>query len=305
MTAPGFQELDSLVTSAVEATKRYIGQRDRSSAGSVPADETGERLEPTHQPPRESLEDISILREKYRSVSEHLRALDKVANWVLHRTELLADDQAGLDPCDLMRRMKEMLEKAIEPAPSRLLIQADLDAARRQLGQPYADAYAACCQAFQAAWRLAGEAAGGQQYGTELNAFPLTATFLFKVLVDLTMEPADLLLKQLTRAIATANPAGEDSSAYRPASEFLDTIRFKTPKAINAALKRNSWIRWKKPYKNRLMIHAGDWHKFLRDEREQALDALHKAPEVVEGFLNEVNQRRETIKARKEKKRQE
>jgi hypothetical protein len=77
-----------------------------------------------------------------------------------------------------------------------------------------------------------------------------------------------------------SNSAPLDETAYRPASEFIDEDRFPYLKAINAALKANPWIRWSRPIgqngkeiPNRLLIHAGDWHKFRNERSANPLDA--------------------------------
>jgi hypothetical protein len=87
------------------------------------------------------------------------------------------------------------------------------------------------------------------------------------------------------------NPA-VDESAYVALSKLLDAARFKTPKRIHAALKKNPWIRTYKPSKQRFMIHAGDWHRYVAMLDEAGFNALDVGAETAEAFLAEVNLRR-------------
>jgi hypothetical protein len=88
------------------------------------------------------------------------------------------------------------------------------------------------------------------------------------------------------------NPA-VDESAFCPLSKLLDATRFKTPKRIHAALKKNPWIRTYKPSPQRFMIHAGDWHRYVAMFDEAGFNALDASAETAEAFLAEVNLRRE------------
>jgi hypothetical protein len=74
-------------------------------------------------------------------------------------------------------------------------------------------------------------------------------------------------------------PTAGDPTAYLPASDFLDHERFQTFNAIRKALKENPSIRRRRPVgksgkevPNRLEIHAGDWHQFLRKQSTHPLD---------------------------------
>jgi hypothetical protein len=97
-----------------------------------------------------------------------------------------------------------------------------------------------------------------------------------------------------TPADSTATPA-EDDSAFRPASEFIADERFPTYKDIRKALDANPWIRCKKPtgkngkpVKNRLNIHAGDWHKFLNQpqaNQPQAIDLMDQNAAAVDALM--------------------
>jgi hypothetical protein len=97
----------------------------------------------------------------------------------------------------------------------------------------------------------------------------------------------------------SAEGAGEDLSAYRPATEFLDSTRFRTYNQLHAALKRQPWIRTRKPSPQRLLIHAGDWHHYLTMLDDAGFDALDVQAQTVDVFLAEVRRRQEEIRARK------
>jgi hypothetical protein len=108
----------------------------------------------------------------------------------------------------------------------------------------------------------------------------------------------------------TAAPAGggwppveaaEDDSAYRPAKEFLDAPRFPTIKRLRAALKRQPWIRTRKPSPQRLKIHAGDWHQYKAMLDAAGFDALDVAGETADAFMAEARRRQEEIRRRKAK----
>jgi hypothetical protein len=90
-----------------------------------------------------------------------------------------------------------------------------------------------------------------------------------------------------------------DDSAYRPAKRFLDGNRFRSHKRLSAALKRNPWIRTRKPSPQRLEVHAGDWDRYLAMLDEAGFDALDVAAETADAFLTEVRRRQEEIRRRK------
>jgi hypothetical protein len=77
-----------------------------------------------------------------------------------------------------------------------------------------------------------------------------------------------------------AQPDHVDSSAFRPASECL-LGEIDDFGKLRRALRENNWIRTQKPSPQRLMVHAGDWLKYLsRKASENAL--LDEAVEAVE-----------------------
>jgi hypothetical protein len=90
-----------------------------------------------------------------------------------------------------------------------------------------------------------------------------------------------------------------DPAAFRPAHEFLDAVRFKTFKAIRRALQRNPWIRSRKPSKQRLEIHAGDWMSFR--SASNSFEALDDDAETVATYLAEVESRKQEIRAQNAK----
>jgi hypothetical protein len=93
--------------------------------------------------------------------------------------------------------------------------------------------------------------------------------------------------------------AAEDESAYRPAKEFIDPERFPTFKAIRKALDQNEDIRHRrpisrqtgKPVSNRLEIHAGDWHAFLK-QAQAAPEPGELPAQLVVTMVEEVEQRK-------------
>jgi hypothetical protein len=95
----------------------------------------------------------------------------------------------------------------------------------------------------------------------------------------------------------------EDDSAYRPAIEFIDSQRFPTLKAIRQALTANPTIRTRRPtgkngkaIPNRLNIHAGDWHAFIRKQTADPLDL----PATVVDAVMETEQRKVEIRKQKD-----
>jgi hypothetical protein len=99
------------------------------------------------------------------------------------------------------------------------------------------------------------------------------------------------------KVVPEPKASSEDDSAYRPAKEMLLEPKFGTYKAINKALKANPWIRTRKPRKNRLLIHSGDWSKFANTQSPDPLDA----PAAVVDAVLKSRQEQETI--RKERRR--
>jgi hypothetical protein len=92
---------------------------------------------------------------------------------------------------------------------------------------------------------------------------------------------------------------GEDLSAYRPASEFLDANKHKDYPALRRVLANNPQIRTRKPSPQRLVIHAGDWFAYLKEQTTGAFAALGENPEVVDAFLKDVRERQQVIRRNK------
>jgi hypothetical protein len=97
----------------------------------------------------------------------------------------------------------------------------------------------------------------------------------------------------------------DDPAAFRPASDFVDEEKGLTFKAINAALKANSFIRHRRPVgksgksiPNRLEIHAGDWCKFQSEG--QVADPLDMSAEIVDSIVD-AEKRKAEILARNRK----
>jgi hypothetical protein len=99
----------------------------------------------------------------------------------------------------------------------------------------------------------------------------------------------------------------EDDTAYVAARTFLKRDGFpKYLSEITASLKVNTWIRWKRPVSkktgreipNRLLIHAGDWHKF-EQQKQSMVDPFEQNLSLVEATLEEIEARKNLEKARK------
>lgn|GEM_PF-3882898 len=101
--------------------------------------------------------------------------------------------------------------------------------------------------------------------------------------------------------------APEDNTAFVPAKTFIKRDGF--PKYLNeitASLNANLWIRRKRPVSkttgreipNRLLVHAGDWHKF-EQQRQPVGDPFDQNPGLVETTLDEIEGRKAVEKVRK------
>jgi hypothetical protein len=101
-------------------------------------------------------------------------------------------------------------------------------------------------------------------------------------------SPGSEILK--VAAPPPCSPA-DDDGAYRPATRFLDSRRFPTYKRLHKALKKNPWIRTRKPSPQRLEVHAGDWDRYLALLDAAGFDALDMGAENVDAFLAEVRRR--------------
>jgi hypothetical protein len=113
--------------------------------------------------------------------------------------------------------------------------------------------------------------------------------------------------KQEPRTVARQSPPEtltDDPTAYRPANEFIDADEFPDFKAIQKALAANPLIRRKRPtgkngkeIKNRLIIHAGDWHKFRQRQQVNPLDL----PAAVVDAVTETENRKAKVRRLKRK----
>jgi hypothetical protein len=89
--------------------------------------------------------------------------------------------------------------------------------------------------------------------------------------------------------------AATDDTAFRPASNFLDS-RFPHYKSLWAVLAAHPWIRRQKPSPQRLRIHAGDWHQYLSILNSAGCDVHDLSAETVDNFVAEVQQRKEAVR---------
>jgi hypothetical protein len=100
-----------------------------------------------------------------------------------------------------------------------------------------------------------------------------------------------------------------DNSAYRPASEFINPASFpENYKELHQALEANAWIRQSRPISkrtgapvsNRLLVHAGDWHEFLRRRNQTTTDPLDLPAAFVDAAVQEIAQRKADERQKKE-----
>jgi hypothetical protein len=89
-----------------------------------------------------------------------------------------------------------------------------------------------------------------------------------------------------------------DTAAMRPAKEFLDGKRFRTPKQLTKFLKDHPEIRTQHPRRNRLEIHSGDFMETLSRLGKPAFNALDASPEMVKSFLDEAEATQAEIRTR-------
>jgi hypothetical protein len=95
---------------------------------------------------------------------------------------------------------------------------------------------------------------------------------------------------------AEATPTA-DATLWRPAAELYPG-RFTTFKAFRGWLARHPEIRTRKPSRQRLEIHAGDWLAFWATEDQKAFDALDATPEAI-AAVEEVERRKTEARAAK------
>ena len=80
-------------------------------------------------------------------------------------------------------------------------------------------------------------------------------------------------------------PPADDDSAYRPASELRNS---NTPPMTHKQLlaaRRNPWIRRRKPSKQRLSIHAGDWSRYVAMLNTAGFAALDLNAATADAFM--------------------
>jgi hypothetical protein len=97
----------------------------------------------------------------------------------------------------------------------------------------------------------------------------------------------------------TAAVPMEDDTAYRPATECLDSKRFTSLKRLKTVLRRNPWIRTDKPSRQRLRVHMGDWSRYRALLDGAGFAALDVAAETLDQFMAEVRQRQAEIRNHK------
>jgi hypothetical protein len=93
--------------------------------------------------------------------------------------------------------------------------------------------------------------------------------------------------RPLVERMATAYSVHTESapSAYRPAKEFLDAD--KGPKdydELHQFLKSHPEIRTRRPWSQRLLIHAGDWMRYRRESGNK-VDPLDLSAEIVDAVV--------------------
>jgi hypothetical protein len=102
--------------------------------------------------------------------------------------------------------------------------------------------------------------------------------------------------------VALTKPKISDDSAFLPASTFYRD-HFATYKQFKAWLDRTpeSEIRRRKPSKNRLDIHAGDWKKYWDVKAEKTFDGLDNTEPraIVDMFVEGAKQRAAELRAAK------
>jgi hypothetical protein len=99
---------------------------------------------------------------------------------------------------------------------------------------------------------------------------------------------------------AAPAPAGVDPRDYAPQKQIVNLdSRFSTDKQIDAALRKQKWIRSWKPGPQRRMIHAGDWLRFLLALDKFGKGATELPDELNEQFIIGSQERKQQIDAQK------
>jgi hypothetical protein len=111
------------------------------------------------------------------------------------------------------------------------------------------------------------------------------------------------LAEDLDRSLASpAAAAPVDLSAFIPAKDCLDPPHCPTYKTLRAILDGHPEIRTHKPSPQRLLIHAGDWHRYTARRDANAFEALDTDPATVNAFLADTQARQEAIREGKARK---
>jgi hypothetical protein len=139
---------------------------------------------------------------------------------------------------------------------------------------------------------------GGQTptYPDERVALERAKAMLLKERGPLSKADLDAISEEVKKHVKP--PA--DDTAFCPLTSLLDEGRFGTYKRIVAALRRNGWIRTRKPSAKRREIHAGDWHRYVSLQAKQAFDALDVDPRMAAAFAAELQQRSKEIRGKKQ-----
>jgi hypothetical protein len=90
-------------------------------------------------------------------------------------------------------------------------------------------------------------------------------------------------LEHIEAALAPSNgpPDGTSADDYMAATDCLPDINPQTYKRLNRILGDNPTIRCWRPTPRRLMVHIGDWRRFVRGRKRQEEVALAHAEETI------------------------
>jgi hypothetical protein len=94
----------------------------------------------------------------------------------------------------------------------------------------------------------------------------------------------------------------QDDSNYQPMSQCIHEEHYPTFKAIHTALEKNPWIRTKRPIgrngkriENRLLVHSGDWQRFIS---QQPRDLPDQPAETVDEAIDAAKRKEEIDRAK-------
>ena len=104
-----------------------------------------------------------------------------------------------------------------------------------------------------------------------------------------------LLPTERTKAwLFSDRPVGEDDDAWVPISTVWRD-KFETYKQCKAFLNSTNQIRTRKPNKQRLDVHAGDWVRFWRRQSDEAFEELDSPSEQVEALISSAEERKADV----------